>query len=61
MRQTVKISEVGSVKSFKSSLYSKTKKEHFLDEKNVKITKRSHALKGYGNLYKVEVLNSFNP
>ena len=32
-----------------------------MNEKNVKITKRSHALKGYGNLYKVEVLNSFNP
>ena len=39
-RQAEKASQVGS----NSSLYSDTKKsEHFLNEKNVKITKRSHA------------------
>ena len=27
----------------------------------MKITKQAHAFKGYGNTYKVEILNSFNP
>ena len=31
----------------------------FLDEKDVKITKRSHAYKGYANTYNVEILNFF--
>ena len=34
--------------------------KEFLDIKNVKITKRFHAYKGYGSTCKVEILNSFN-
>ena len=42
-------------------MYSDTKKsENFLKDKNVKITKRAHAFKGYASSYNVEVLNSFN-
>ena len=37
------------------------KTEDFLNKKNVKITKRAHAFKGYACSYNVEVLNSFNP
>ena len=37
------------------------KGENFLDEKNAKITKRTHAYKGYASTYSVEILNSFNP
>ena len=45
-----------------SSLYSDTKKrENFLNEKNVKITKRGNAFKGYASTYNVEILNYFNP
>ena len=45
-----------------NSLYSNTKKcENFLKEKNVKITKREHAFKGYASTYNVEILNSFEP
>ena len=44
-----------------SSLYSDTtKSKTFLSKKNVKITKRVHAFKGYANTYNVEILNSFN-
>ena len=44
------------------TLYSETKKsEKFLNEKNVKITKRVHAFKGFVSSYNVEILNSFNP
>ena len=32
-----------------------------MDEKNAKITKRSHAYKSYANTYSVEILNYFNP
>ena len=32
-----------------------------MNEKNVKITKREHAFKGYASTYNVEILNSFNP
>ena len=32
-----------------------------MNEKNVKITKRAHAFKGYASSYNVEILNSFNP
>ena len=47
-------------------LYSDTtKREMFFDEKktvkNIKITKRSQAFKGYAGSYDFEVLNSFNP
>ena len=31
-----------------------------MDEKNAKITKRSHAYKRYASTYSVEILNSFN-
>ena len=45
-----------------SSLYSDTKKsEKILIEKDLKITKRAHAFKGYGSIYIVVILNSFNP
>ena len=30
-------------------------------KKNTKITKRSHAYRGYASTYNVEYLNSFNP
>ena len=33
----------------------------FLNEKNVKITERSHAFKAYASSYNVEILNYFNP
>ena len=38
----------------------KQKSDNFLEEKNVKITKRSHACKGYSSTY-VVILNYFNP
>ena len=37
------------------------KSEQFLNKKNVKITKRAHAFKGYSSSYYVEILNSFKP
>ena len=37
------------------------KSENYLNEKNVKITKREHAFKAYPSTYNVEILNSFNP
>ena len=37
------------------------KSENFLNEKNVKITKREHACKSYASTYNAEILNSFNP
>ena len=37
------------------------KSENFFNEKNVKITKRSRAYRGYVSTYNVEILNSFNP
>ena len=45
-----------------SSFYSETKNsETFLNERNAKITKQSHAYKGYARFYNVEISNSFNP
>ena len=35
--------------------------ENFLNEKNVKVTKRENAFKGYASTYTVETSNSFNP
>ena len=32
-----------------------------MNEKNIKITKREHAFKGYASTYHAEILNSFNP
>ena len=37
------------------------KSENFLSQKNVKITKRKDAFKGFASIYNVEILNSFNP
>ena len=37
------------------------KRERFLNEKNVKITKRAPAFIGYASSDNVEILNSFNP
>ena len=34
--------------------------ENFLNEKNVKITKREHSLEGYVSTYNVEILNFCN-
>ena len=54
IRQTEK---VGS----NSYLYEDTKKnEHFFNEKNMKLTKREHAFKGYVSTCDIEILNSFN-
>ena len=36
------------------------KKENFLNEKNIKITKREHALKSFASTHNVEILNCFN-
>ena len=44
-----------------SSLFSNTRKRGiFLNEKNVKITKQSHAFKDYASTYHIEFLNSFD-
>ena len=42
-------------------MYSDRKKSKYFDEKNVKITKRAHAFKGFASSYNIENLNSFNP
>ena len=45
-----------------SSLYSDIKKrQNFLNKKDIKITKREHAFKGYASTYNVGILNSINP
>ena len=36
------------------------KKWRFLNEKNIKLTKRGHAFKGYTRTYNVKIRNSFN-
>ena len=36
------------------------KSKNFLNKKNLKITKRAHACKGFASSYNVEILNSFN-
>ena len=35
------------------------KVQYVLNERNVKITKRANAFKGYASTYNVEILNSF--
>ena len=56
--QAEKVSQVGS----NSSFYSDTKNnEKFLNEKNIKITKRAHAFRGVASSYNVKILKSFNP
>ena len=42
-------------------MYSDRKKSKYFDEKNVKITKRAHAFKGFASSYNIENLNCFNP
>ena len=42
-------------------LYSKIKSKRFLNEKDAKIAKRSHAYKGYASTYSVKILNFVNP
>ena len=37
------------------------KSENFLNEKNIKISKREHTFEGCANTYNVEMLNSFKP
>ena len=37
------------------------KSENFLNEKNVKITKRENAFKDFSSIYNVKILISFNP
>ena len=37
------------------------KRKNFLNEKNVKITKRVYGFKGLAGTYHVEILHSFNP
>ena len=37
------------------------KSKNILKEKNLKITKRAHAFKGYASTYNVGSLNSYNP
>ena len=37
------------------------KSKNSLIEKNVKMTKRAHAFKGYTSSFNVEILNSFDP
>ena len=32
-----------------------------MNEKNIKITEREHAFKGYASTYSIEILNRFNP
>ena len=36
-------------------------RKQFLNKKNIKMTKRKDAFKGYASTYNVEILNSFNP
>ena len=57
IRQVEKVFQVGSGKKLASLETS----EKCLDEKNAKITKRSHDYKGYASTYSVEILNSLNP
>ena len=57
-RQAEKFSKEGYSKSFTSPLYIKAKNsKKILD---AKVTKRSHAYKGYASSYNVKILNSFN-
>ena len=52
----------GEKEDSNSSLYTDMKKsEKFLNEKNLIITKRAHALKGFASTYNVDILSSFNP
>ena len=58
IKQSKRVSQVGSGKSSNSPSYNKTKKKSriFFDQKNVKITKQSHALKGYASFDNNEIL-----
>ena len=51
-----KVSQVdGAGKNYNIPLYTES------NEKNAKLTKRSHAYKGYASSYNIDNLNSFNP
>ena len=41
--------------------YIAKQKKFFLDEKNAKITKQSHAYRGFASTYNFKILDSFNP
>ena len=56
--QNINVLQVGTGKNPTTALYSETKKgENILNEKNIKITKREHAFKGFASTYNVEILN----
>ena len=60
--KNVTVLQVGPGKNPITPLCSETKKsEHFLNKKNIKLTKREHTSKGFPNTYNVKILNSFNP
>ena len=52
--------QVGTSKNPTTLFYCDTKKGKFFEQKNIKITKREHALKSFASTYNVEILNSFN-
>ena len=58
IKQSKRVSQIGSGKSSNSPSSNKTKKKSriFFDQKNVKITKQSHALKGYASFDNNEIL-----
>ena len=59
--KNVNVLQVGTGKNATTPSHSETKKcEKFLNEKNMKTTKREHAFKGFASSYNVEILNSFN-
>ena len=60
IRQAEKVFPVGYGKIFNSPCIARKKSDNFRNVKNAKITKLSHAFKGYTSLYNVEILNSFN-
>ena len=60
------ISQLGMGRNSTTPLYSDTtKRENCFDKKktikNVKVTKRINANKGYASTYNIYILNSFNP
>ena len=60
--KNVNVLQVGTGKNPTTTLYSDIKKsENFLNEKNIKITKREHAFKGLGNTYDIAILIFLNP
>ena len=60
IRQAEKVSQIGSGKISNTPFIVTQKSAKFLSEKNVKLTKRAYAFKGYASSYSVEMLHSFN-